>query len=319
MPFMKFSIIIPLYNKESYVADTIQSVLNQSFDDYEIIVVDDGSQDNSVEVVKQFSDSRIKLTQQKNAGVSNARNRGISQANGKWICFLDADDWFHPEYLSSLDMSISCYPTLNVFASSFISLADSIEWKPKAWEVSSLDYEIIENLPNRWIRGIPFFTSSICIKKSLLAQMQPCFPPGESSGEDIDLWFRIAEKEKILLITNPLVAYRTEVKNSLVRVATKSLESPFIKRMLNRAETLDNHLKKSTIKMVVHYYCAVARDIAYTNGRLKSLKTLASISKYGLFEPRFWFTLFMLFLFPVKLVTQWQRWRELRTIVKIKS
>ena len=87
-----FSIIIPLYNKEKYIVNTIKSVLNQSFSKFEVIVVDDGSSDNGVNAVKKIDDSRIKIITQKNQGVSAARNNGIKNAKYEYIAFLDADD-----------------------------------------------------------------------------------------------------------------------------------------------------------------------------------------------------------------------------------
>jgi len=87
-----FSVVIPLYNKERSVKNTIESVLNQTFQDFEVIVVNDGSTDNSLEVVKSFNDERIRIINQKNSGVSSARNRGIKEAKYEWIAFLDADD-----------------------------------------------------------------------------------------------------------------------------------------------------------------------------------------------------------------------------------
>lgn len=90
MPFL--SVIIPLYNKELYIGKTIQSVLNQSFDDFEIVVVNDGSKDNSLEIVSNIKDNRIRIINQENSGVSTARNRGMAEACGEYFFFLDADD-----------------------------------------------------------------------------------------------------------------------------------------------------------------------------------------------------------------------------------
>ena len=89
---MIISVVIPLYNKKKQIAYTLQSVFTQTFQDFEIVVVDDGSTDNSVEEVEKFDDSRIRLIHQTNAGVSAARNRGIGEARGELIAFLDADD-----------------------------------------------------------------------------------------------------------------------------------------------------------------------------------------------------------------------------------
>ena len=93
------SVIIPLYNKETSVEQSIRSVLNQSFRDFDLIVVDDGSTDNSLDVVRRIQDDRIVIIEQENGGPSKARNTGVKHAQGEWIVFLDADDELLPEAL----------------------------------------------------------------------------------------------------------------------------------------------------------------------------------------------------------------------------
>lgn len=112
------TIVIPLYNKGQSVKRSICSVLNQSFSNFEIVIVDDGSTDNSVEVVKSFKDDRIKIVRQANAGVSAARNHGIDIASGQFITFLDADDEYEPNHLETLRKLIDGYPGHNVYATS---------------------------------------------------------------------------------------------------------------------------------------------------------------------------------------------------------
>lgn len=87
---MKYSVVIPLYNKEHYIAGTLRSVLTQTFPDYEVIVVDDGSTDHSLQACKEVRSDKIRVVQQVNQGVSAARNKGIELAAGEYICFLDA-------------------------------------------------------------------------------------------------------------------------------------------------------------------------------------------------------------------------------------
>ena len=103
------SVIIPLYNKASYVEKALQSVLNQSYQDWEVIVIDDGSVDDSYIVVKEYTKAlcdsvrnKIQLIQQENQGVSATRNRGVDIAKGEWIAFLDADDWWESDFLREL-------------------------------------------------------------------------------------------------------------------------------------------------------------------------------------------------------------------------
>lgn len=105
------SVIIPLYNKAHTIVDTINSVLNQTYQDFELIIVNDGSIDNGVELIQQrFSDDRIRIIHQKNAGASAARNRGVGESRSNYVTFLDGDDEWHPEYLSIVENVIIKYP-----------------------------------------------------------------------------------------------------------------------------------------------------------------------------------------------------------------
>lgn len=111
-----FSVIIPLYNKQSSVDKTIRSVLAQSCQDFEVIVVDDGSTDNSVDVVLNIQDPRINIIRQGNGGPSKARNNGVMHAKGDWILFLDADDELLPDALTIFSNLIYKYPSEKCFA-----------------------------------------------------------------------------------------------------------------------------------------------------------------------------------------------------------
>ena len=110
-----FSVIIPLYNKEDYIKNTLKSVFNQSFQDFEVIIVDDGSTDKSLQIVKQFIDDRLKVYIQKNQGVSVARNFGIEKAKSEYIALLDADDLWYENHLFELKKLIEIFPDAGLF------------------------------------------------------------------------------------------------------------------------------------------------------------------------------------------------------------
>lgn len=116
---MKFSIIIPLYNKRPYVERTLRSVFAQTFTDYEVLVVDDGSTDGSAELVQQYTDARLHIYRKENGGVCSARNYGIRKAQGDYIAFLDADDEWHPEFLSALDNLSRRFPQAGICATAY--------------------------------------------------------------------------------------------------------------------------------------------------------------------------------------------------------
>ena len=307
------SIVIPCFNKQGQIATTLNSVLKQSFHDYEIIIVDDGSTDNSIEIIQQFNDSRIKLIQQTNSGVSAARNNGIKNASGDWIAFLDADDWWHPEYLKNIHTIITAHPEAKVVSTGFFCKPDTPNWQPNAWPLSSQlpEIEVIKNLPERWLQSIPFFTSSVCIHKNFLQTMHPWFPDNESNGEDLDLWLRIAEHENIFHLPTELVVYRTEQQQSLTSNYAPLEDPPFIKRMQSRAQNRDfpPQLKNATLLFVAQNKLIRARQAILQQRRGKAFKLVFS-SIYAFKIKRWWMTLFMALFLPTPLVQKWQNKRS---------
>lgn len=114
---MRFSVIIPLYNKAPYVKKALDSVLSQTFKDYELIIVDDGSTDESYIIAKESLEGtkvNYRLIQQENAGVSTARNNGVTASRGDFICFLDADDWWAQTFLEKMNSFINDYPDAGI-------------------------------------------------------------------------------------------------------------------------------------------------------------------------------------------------------------
>ena len=209
---MKFSIITPLYNKEQYIAETIDSVLAQTYTDFEFIIVNDSSTDRSAEVVKSYDDYRIQLYTKPNGGVSAARNYGIKKASGEIICFLDADDLWKNNYLEELNKTIILYPEISFFCSSYLSfvgepskIVDHTDLKNKyPGEIIVVDY---------FEASIKYFgsvalTSAVAVKKSLLDTMDYWFDEKYCIGEDNDMWVRVALKSRLVYNNNPLMLYR---------------------------------------------------------------------------------------------------------------
>jgi len=310
---MKFSVVIPLFNKQLYIKQTLSSVLIQNYKDFEVLVVDDGSTDDSIVIVNAIDDDRIRVICQQNAGVSVARNRAIHEANGEWICFLDADDWQHPEYLSEVMKLINKFPHVDAVAARFKSIPDSEHWNPEVWPLQPAQYEIIEDLPKRWMQEIPFFTGSIVIRKKLLTTLSPCFPIGESCGEDLDVWFRVAEKTNIVLLNQPLVAYRTAIESSLSSTSNHSIHAPYLRRMTQRAPLLPFPIRRSTMDFVAHQFITRARVEASLGFRLVGMKLLIQVVHIAWRIRRWWVTLFMLLIFPKAAIRRLQQWRECRT------
>jgi cellulose synthase/poly-beta-1,6-N-acetylglucosamine synthase-like glycosyltransferase len=313
---MKFSIVIPLYNKAPYVTGTIESVLAQTFTDYELIVVDDGSSDGGAELVAAITDQRLRLVRQDNAGVSVARNRGIAQARGEWVVLLDADDWHHPRFLASLVAAQETYPQAEAVATQFMSLPDKEYNWPPAWPDMGdlLNVELITDLPTRWMKGPTLCTGSVAIRTVRLHQMQPCFPAGESQGEDIDLWFRIAEQTPIALVRSPLLAYRTAVEGSLTAQNDPMLfRYPAIQRMRRRALSgaMSAQQRRSTLWFIAQQEVSGARYAMASGQRLEGIRWLIR-GRHAVSGKRWWLTAFMTLFFPGKLVKIWDYRRSRR-------
>ena len=193
------SVVIPLYNKERQIAQTLQSVLNQSFQDFEIVVVNDGSTDSSAEAVRSVYDPRIRLIEQSNSGVSAARNRGIAETKYDLVAFLDADDLWKPTYLQTQYELVQKYPQCDVFACNY-------EFQDAQGNVNPT---IIRKLPFDGEDGIlsnyfevascshpPLWTSAVMVKKHAIQQIGG-FPVGIRSGEDLLTWARLAVQFQI--------------------------------------------------------------------------------------------------------------------------
>lgn len=193
------SVVIPLYNKEKQIRATLESVLAQSFSDYEIVIVNDGSTDRSVEEAAAVNDPRIRLIHQENAGVSAARNRGIEEAKGEFIAFLDADDRWKPEYLQTQYELTKLYPECSVFACNYEFVDAQGQVKPA----------IIRKLPFAGEHGMlsnyfevascshpPICSISIMVRKEAIQSING-FPLCIKSGEDLLTWARLACQYKI--------------------------------------------------------------------------------------------------------------------------
>jgi glycosyltransferase involved in cell wall biosynthesis len=210
------SVVIPLYNKGPYIARALNSVLAQTFQDFEVIVVDDGSTDDGAEVVRSFEDPRIRLIQQENRGVSAARNRGIEAARAELVAFLDADDEWLPKFLGTIIRLRKNYPEAGAYGTAYYtvmedltirvgSLSDYIPSEP--WEGLLPSYFKADALG-----APPVSASTVAVPKCILIEMRG-FATNVWYGEDTDLWGRIALKYPIAFSWDGRGIYHTEISN----------------------------------------------------------------------------------------------------------
>lgn len=187
---MYFSVIIPLFNKESSLEGCLRSVLNQTFEDFEIIVVNDGSTDGSNQVLCLFSESnKIKVIQQSNRGVSGARNTGISHSEGKYIAFLDADDLWEQNHLVELFRLIEEFPSCGLYSTGHMVKRANATILPD-YDIYNNFFGKIEDIFDAFSRSLSCVNSSTaCVSKANLSLIGG-FPESAHSGEDVYVWLQ---------------------------------------------------------------------------------------------------------------------------------
>ena len=215
---MKFSIIIPTYNRAAFLPKAIESVLSQTYIDWELIIVDDGCTDNTKDVVSKYGDSRIKYLDQENAERSAARNNGIAHAKGEYVCFLDSDNYMLPDRLEKLADSITnedklaCYYTDIEYFNKQNGNKTLKKGKPYQFpiDVDLLIQDIIA-------------TPQICCATEILRKYQ--FNPQLSIGEDMELLFRITAEYPLIYIPNQATVVEVEHEGRSVAFVNKSKAS----------------------------------------------------------------------------------------------
>lgn len=248
---MTFSIVIPLYNKEEYIVPTLHSVLAQTYQDFEIVIVNDGSTDNSIEAVSSISDPRIRLISQPNSGVSAARNRGVAEAKHPLIAFLDADDFWDIDYLSSVSELYHRYPDCAIYAHNYRIMKTQ----------NQFHFPIIHGLTEGFTHGIitdyfqiaahsdPLLWSSAVVIKRTALDAVGGFPIGIRAGEDLLTWAKLASRFDI--------AYTIEPKATFNRIGEEISSAPRKPDEHNRVgeelRVLFNHGKKNRLKGLESY------------------------------------------------------------------
>lgn len=196
------SVVIPLYNKEKSISKTIYSVLSQTYDDFEIIIVNDGSTDSSLDIVQNIKDSRIRIISQSNAGVSIARNRGAKEALGDWIMFLDADDLLLPYALHVLLNLVQSYDVKIAAANFFSYTKDGYLYK---YTNSSLKGLVKSNYRDWFFRRFFIRTGNSLFSKEIVIR----FPFDEKLRryEDYKTFIEMMKENRIAVSQQPIMIY----------------------------------------------------------------------------------------------------------------
>jgi len=238
-----FSIIIPLFNKKAFIGEVLRRVLLQSFTNYEVIIIDDGSTDGSAEIVNSFTASNLTCIKTKNQGVSAARNTGIKAASGTLIAFLDADDYWDNNHLEELYKLHISFPGAGLLASRYkLKFSEAKIVKP-----------CFKNLPENFRGIVPDFfkasltyriawTSALAVDARVLKHVG-LFNELLSNGEDNDLWIRIALKYDVALGNCYTAIYNYHIIDTLSKKKISERALPNFARFAE-AEKTNASLKK---------------------------------------------------------------------------
>lgn len=239
-----FSIIIPIHNKESHIKNTLKSILGQTFNDFEVIIVNDGSTDSSMDIVSTYKDKRIQIINKKNEGVSTARNLGIKKAKGDFIAFLDADDIWCPNHLEDLKDLIAHFQNCGLYCTAYETSYYGKK-KVKA-KFSGIDHPFFGIVPDYFESSLIdsiAWTSAVAIPKTIL-EKHGCFNTDLRSGQDTELWIRIALREKVAF-TSKISAQRIiSNQDRHLSMSEKRIDRLSVLAQFSDAEKTNTSLKK---------------------------------------------------------------------------
>ena len=196
---VKVSVIIPTYNRDWAIRRSLESVLTQTFQDFELLIIDDGSTDQTQSILQAFQDPRIKITRTENQGISNARNCGIQQAKGEWIAFLDSDDEWLPHKLQAQWEYHQKRPELKIIHGEEIWIRQEVRVNPKNKHAKSGGWIFQKCLSLCLISP-----SAVMIHREVFSQVG-YFDPQMLVCEDYDLWLRITPFYQVGFIPEPII------------------------------------------------------------------------------------------------------------------
>lgn len=276
---LSISVIIPLYNKANAIKATINCVLLQSYKDFELIVVDDGSTDNSFDIASQINDHRVRIIKQANQGVSVARNTGIAKAKYEYVAFLDADDRWSEDFLETICMLIDTYPQASVYATQYQYRYSKNDYESanycKDFPVGS--HGVLNDFFKSSLNDPILCASCIAAKKQALLDVGG-FPSGIVRGEDMETWCKLALKYEIAYYNKICATYQRDAKNMATKQA-RVLENTFAsyaeEKYLNNPKYTDE-----SIYFKEYMICRVIEKIYYLTENNKKKDARALIRKY---------------------------------------
>lgn len=288
-----FSIIVPLFNKSAHIEKCLKSIINQTFTEFEVVVVNDGSTDDSFEKLQEISIANnysLLIINQENMGVSTARNNGVKAAKYDLIAFLDADDWWEPTYLAEMKSIIETFPKAGIYGSSYYLVKHGIKKIATIGVAPDFKQGYI-NYCEVYAKTLcmPLWTGATIIPKAIF-DTESGFKTKLQLGEDFDLWVRIALKYPVVFLNKPLSNYNQDVDNvgrgmtrklldkeafftfQLSYLEPEEKKNPELKKLLDnlRAVSLEHYFLKKKYSEEVR---EIISNIDFRNIQLKTRLT----------------------------------------------
>ncbi|WP_226666202.1 glycosyltransferase family 2 protein [Metabacillus litoralis] len=285
------TVVIPLYNKESFIQRAVTSVLTQTVQSFEIVIIDDGSTDDSLIKLAEIEDPRIRIIKQINAGASAARNKGIKEAKNDFIAFLDADDEWKPTFLETVFRLIEKYPEAGAYATAYqIFLKNGRKITPKIEYILPSPWEgLIDQYSKSVLKDLPIISSAVLIPKKTFEKVG-VFAVNHHHGEDQDMWFRISLHYQIAYSHTNQATYYRGLPNSMCTVLHTTQPYPIIKTLKNVLQNKEveptNELKEYLVKVELDYAerlirtnrtkegYSIVKNMSTKRFKIKKVKTL---------------------------------------------
>lgn len=251
----RFSVVISVFNKEAFIGATLQSALDQSFQDFDVVILNDGSTDGSEAVIQQFlSDPRIRYYSEENKGAAAGRNYVIQKAKGDYIALLDADDLWKPGYLAEHNRLIEKYPNEAVFAVNS-EVIDKGKTSPRRYSIALPEEDAVVDFFEASYLDAILHSSTTVLKRDVF-DTTGLYNPNIRSGQDTDLYVRIGLNYKVVFSPKVLVQYYV-IKGSLFRRSKKLSDKPGFEEY--EALEAENPALKKFLNLSRYSLCIIAK------------------------------------------------------------
>ena len=271
------SVVIPLYNKEKYIERSITSVLSQTHNYFEIIVVNDGSTDGGPEKVAEIKDDRIRILTQDNLGESAARNKGISEAKYELIAFLDADDQWEPEFLENCVRIAEKFPDIGMIGVAFKIIAPKEKIIYPQYKYVPVEEGVIEDFFKAAFKRDPVCSSSVVVRKEVFVNLGG-FTVGLRYGADTFMWIKIAFNYQVYFIKKFLAVVYENADNRVLDTYRNIEYAPLIENIRYLDKVIDGGKNYYLNEYIYGTYLCLAKRCMRT-GDKKNLKLLLSKAK----------------------------------------